>query len=319
MNEIEQRWAGARERRAKPKRPGARRFSVHPLPKERRRPGVFELVINLSHSLKCYHKPESCRHARVFAAPKEGPLNLRILPVIDIRHGHVVRGVAGERDAYRPVESRLTPSHFVIDVAEAIRREFGLNELYVADLDAILDDEPRRGTLPRSRRACFQLIVDAGLRDLDRAATLFNAGVRTVVAGLETIPSHQLLDDLCREFGPDRVLFSLDLQNSPPLFAANNQFDSAEPLAIAAAAYDAGIRRIIVLDLAAVGVGNGLSTLPLCGEIKDRFPDIQLLTGGGVRHRDDLRELPRAGIDGVLIATALHNGTITPADLASVI
>jgi phosphoribosylformimino-5-aminoimidazole carboxamide ribotide isomerase len=264
---------------------------------------------------------------------------LNTIPVIDIRHGVVVRGVAGERDSYRPVQSRLTPSHAVVDVAEAIRAEFGLHELYVADLDAILDDSPHVELYRELAGRGFHLTVDAGLRDLQRAATLFAAGVQSVVAGLETIPGPQLLRELTGEFGPDRVLFSLDLKNGRPLFApvggrgwseamprlgtAPTGASSASlrpapatpPLDIAAAAYDAGIRCLIVLDLAAVGTGNGLSTLPLCREIQNRFPDVHVITGGGVRDREDLRELNRSGLHAVLIATALHNGSITRDDL----
>lgn len=247
----------------------------------------------------------------------EKDLNLKIIPVIDIRHAVVVRGVAGERHSYRPVESRLTPSHAVVDVAEAIRGEFGLSELYVADLDAILDDSPHFDLYRDLANRGFQLAVDAGLRDMQRAATLFAAGVHSVVAGLETIPGPQLLRDLTGEFGPDRVLFSLDLKNGGPLFAPDAEFPSTEPLEIAAAAYDAGIRRLIVLDLAAVGTGGGLSTLPLCREIQAGFPGVQLITGGGIRDFNDLEALREAGLHGVLIATALHNGSITRDDLST--
>jgi phosphoribosylformimino-5-aminoimidazole carboxamide ribotide isomerase len=242
---------------------------------------------------------------------------LKIVPVIDIKGGLVVRGVAGERGSYRPVRSRLTPSHAVVDVAEAIRREFGLSELYVADLDAILDDSPNVEIYRELATRGFQLIVDAGLRNVQRAATLLAVGVQSVVAGLETIPGPRLLRELTGEFGPDRVLFSLDLKHGRPLFAPDADFDSHEPLTIAALAYDAGIRCIIVLDLAAVGTGGGLSTLPLCREIQTRFPDVRAITGGGIRDRNDLRELRQTDVQGVLIASALHNRSITRDDLRS--
>jgi phosphoribosylformimino-5-aminoimidazole carboxamide ribotide isomerase len=36
-----------------------------------------------------------------------------------------------------------------------------------------------------------------------------------------------------------------------------------------------------------------------------------LFAGGGVRDEDDLRRLADAGCDGVLVATALHDGRLT--------
>ena len=67
---------------------------------------------------------------------------------------------------------------------------------------------------------------------------------------------------------------------------------------------------MIVLDLAGVGVDAGVSTVPLCRRLHRSFPQLRLITGGGVRSVDDLRELQGLGIEGVLAASALHNGTI---------
>jgi phosphoribosylformimino-5-aminoimidazole carboxamide ribotide isomerase len=62
---------------------------------------------------------------------------MRVVPVLDLKGGHVVHGVGGRREEYRPVVSRLTDSSAPADVATAFRDRFGLSELYVADLDDI--------------------------------------------------------------------------------------------------------------------------------------------------------------------------------------
>ena len=50
--------------------------------------------------------------------------------------------------------------------------------------------------------------------------------------------------------------------------------------------------------------------MTLLGEVHARFPDVELLAGGGVRHAADLRALAGAGTSGALVATALHGGAI---------
>jgi uncharacterized protein related to proFAR isomerase len=45
---------------------------------------------------------------------------------------------------------------------------------------------------------------------------------------------------------------------------------------------------------------------------------VTLFTGGGIRGIEELRRLDRSIIDGVLIASALHNGSIGPAELNAV-
>ena len=61
-----------------------------------------------------------------------------------------------------------------------------------------------------------------------------------------------------------------------------------------------------------VGSGEG-PDVTLLGELHARFPDVELLAGGGVRHAADLRALAGAGASGALVATALHGGAIGPA------
>jgi len=67
-----------------------------------------------------------------------------------------------------------------------------------------------------------------------------------------------------------------------------------------------------------VGVAGGTRTLTLCRNIRGEFPDIELTAGGGVRGIDDLRALADAGCDAALVASALHDGRLTPQDVREV-
>jgi phosphoribosylformimino-5-aminoimidazole carboxamide ribotide isomerase len=119
---------------------------------------------------------------------------------------------------------------------------------------------------------------------------------------------------LCRQFGPDRIAFSLDLKDGLPM-GDLSAWNGRGPWDIVLEAIGAGVQKLIVLDLAQVGMGGGVSTRPLCRHVKREFPSITVITGGGLRHRADLVDLEHAGIDGVLIASALHDGSIGREDL----
>ena len=80
-----------------------------------------------------------------------------ILPVIDLKGGIVVRGVAGQRDQYRPVESCFTADAQPASVAMGLTERFCFRQVYVADLDAIGGAEPNwpafvTGTVHNSSR-----------------------------------------------------------------------------------------------------------------------------------------------------------------------
>lgn len=240
---------------------------------------------------------------------------MQIIPVLDLLEGAVVRGVAGKRETYRPVESLIAPSADPLEVATAFRDVFGLETLYVADLDAILSGEANYEVYRTLSEAGFRLLVDSGLRNAADAEFALNAGASQVIAGLETWPLLSSLEMLVQRLGHEHVIFSLDLKGGIPVrsFADLMSSTAADT---GAAVLEAGVRNMIVLDLAAVGVGQGVTTLPLCRELADFAPNSRLITGGGVRSLDDLRAVAAEKLHGVLIASALHNGSISAESLA---
>jgi HisA/HisF family protein len=241
---------------------------------------------------------------------------MRIVPVLDLLGSQVVRGVAGRRDEYRPLQTRLVEGSDGAAVARAIRREFGLSQFYVADLDAILHRRVNQSILEGLCADRFSLLVDAGIRRCEEAGPLFEIGVDQVVAGLETLVSPKVLADLIRQYGAARIVFSLDLRDGRSL-ASSSEWPADDPFEIAQCAIDAGCNQLIVLDIARVGTGGGVPTLALCKQIRSNFPTVTILTGGGVRGIEDLLTLERARIDGVLIASALHDGSLAPSDLSA--
>ncbi|MGH7200458.1 MAG: HisA/HisF-related TIM barrel protein [Planctomycetaceae bacterium] len=246
---------------------------------------------------------------------------MQILPVLDLMNGVVVRGAAGRRETYRPIESRIAPTAEPLAVARAFRDRLGLTAFYVADLDAIVARRPQRDICRMLRDEGFTLLIDAGVRSLADADAAFDNGAAAVIAGLETLPSPSVLRDLCERFEAERILFSLDLSNGRPLRRGDGWAD--DPFAIARPAIEAGVRRMIVLDLSAVGVGAGVPTGELCQRLRESAPGesapgLELITGGGVRSVEDLQALQSLGIDGVLIASALHDGRIGRKEIEAV-
>lgn len=239
---------------------------------------------------------------------------MRVLPVLDVLNGHVVRGIAGRREEYRPIQSILTNSTEPLAVADAVRKHFGLTEFYLADLDSILGEPPAAALYEELRAAGCRLWVDSGIRQFRDAAPVAATGVEVVVAGLETLVGPDVLRQLCAEYGSERVAFSLDLREGQPL-GDYTAWRSASAEEIAAEAVDAGVRRIILLDLARVGTGLGTGTESILTRLTRRYLGVDWIVGGGVREAADLRRLKEAGAAAVLIASALHDGRLRREDL----
>jgi phosphoribosylformimino-5-aminoimidazole carboxamide ribotide isomerase len=234
---------------------------------------------------------------------------MRIIPVLDIMAGQVVRGMAGRRSEYRPIVSQLSSSCQPLDVAQAFRTHFGLTELYLADLDAIAGAAPAWPIYTALRTHGFRLWVDAGVRAREQAAALADHGIEGIVVGLETVSGPETLAALCQEFGSDRMIFSLDLKGGQPLGTVS-AWRAPDAWSIAVQAADLGVRRMIVLDLERVGMGAGAGTEELCRSLAQRFPLLKIVAGGGVRDRSDLDRLERCGVRAALVASALHDGRL---------
>ncbi|MGF1580616.1 MAG: HisA/HisF-related TIM barrel protein [Gemmataceae bacterium] len=239
---------------------------------------------------------------------------MQIIPVMDILDGCVVRGIGGVRENYRPIVSKLTTSTTPDDVARAIHDQFGLSHFYVADLDAIAGKEPAWDVYRRLRTLGFDLSVDAGIRSVERAALLHETAVSGIILGLETLVDLDSLKEIVHLVGRDRLVFSLDLKGAIPL-VSSSKWEGLTPMEIGEAAVGCGVQKMIVLDLVQVGTGKGNATEGICSVLARAFPDLQIITGGGIRGRSDVERLRLCGVNGVLIASALHDGRLTPEDL----
>ena len=115
----------------------------------------------------------------------------------------------------------------------------------------------------------------------------------------------------CRAGGalPAPVL-SVDLRDGR-LISRDPKLAGRSPGAAAPLARALGVREVLVIDLARVGSGAGPPRAAVA-ELASVLPGIAIYAGGGVRDDGDLRALESAGAAGALVATALHEGRITP-------
>jgi phosphoribosylformimino-5-aminoimidazole carboxamide ribotide isomerase len=240
---------------------------------------------------------------------------MRVIPVIDLKSGAAVHAVRGERERYRPLRSKLVAGSDPLAVGRAVREAFGLDELYVADLDAIAGGPVHREVVAALAREA-RVMVDAGVADGAAVRLLLELGAARVVIGTETLADQATLERLRSELPDAPLALSLDLRAGRVL-SADAELARLEATEALARLERSGVREVIALDLARIGSDAG-PDVALMRELSARFPQLELLAGGGVRDASDLRALADAGAAGALVATALHGGAIGPDDLRGV-
>jgi HisA/HisF family protein len=251
---------------------------------------------------------------------------MRIVPVIDLKGGVVVHARRGHRADYAPLRSPLVDGCEPVVVARALCALARTNSLYVADLDALAGDAVDVETLA-ALSAVAELWVDAGATTPERAASLARAGAVRNVVGTESLgtagagnvwrftASERRWNAKVRGEKalatpePPHVL-SIDLA-AGRLLSRDPELAGREPAAAAPLARALGVRELLVIDLARVGSAAGPPLLAVA-ELAAALPGLAIYAGGGVRDAHDLRALASAGAAGALVATALHEGRVTP-------
>ena len=228
--------------------------------------------------------------------------NMTLIPVIDLLNGQVVRGVRGDRKAYRPIESALCASSDPVTVARILVDHCAARQLYVADLDALMGGQAQCDVLRELLVALdgIELWVDAGFVDADAAsalrAQLAPLSQRIVpVFASESLRSRAALVECRDRFGAAGAVLSLDRRDGQRLDPAG--------------CWDAMAlwpQRVIVMTLERVGSGAG-PDLETMAQLHREAPTTTLVGAGGVRSADDLARGREAGAGAWLVASALHD------------
>jgi phosphoribosylformimino-5-aminoimidazole carboxamide ribotide isomerase len=234
---------------------------------------------------------------------------MQIVPVLDLKGGVVVHARRGRRADYAPLRSPLVEGCQPVAVARALCALCRTTRLYVADLDAIAGAPVDEATLA-ALASVAEPWVDAGATTAAPVAALARARVARNVVGTESLGVGVGVEVEVDSSGTPPVVLSVDLRDGR-LISPDPLLAGREPAAAAPLARRLAVREVLVIDLARVGSGSGPPLAAVAG-LADALPDVAIYSGGGVRDNADLLALESAGAAGALVATALHDGRLTP-------
>ena len=227
---------------------------------------------------------------------------MHIIPVLDIKDGLVVRARMGDRNSYQPIETPLSPTADILDVAMGLRTVYPFPAFYVADLDAI---ERRRESFLDQLKPLLSkadMWLDAGFSDREQLEIALATDGIWPVLGSESQIDPLLLEAFHTN---PRLILSLDFRGDaflgPRTILQNTEIWPS---------------RVIVMTLGRIGADSGPDFARLA-EIKRRAAHRMVIAAGGVRNARDLEQLDALGISAALVATALHSDALTPEAVSS--
>lgn len=233
---------------------------------------------------------------------------MEIIPVIDLLDHQVVHARHGERERYRPITSSLCSSSEPLPIMDALLALHPFRQIYIADINAI---QKRRGHDDIIKNWVelypnINLWLDNGIAGKSQLGKWQMPGISCII-GSENLASKNDLNAIL-DHHRKTVILSLDSNRSGQLGPAGLADDA-----------ECWPDKVIVMTLNKVGslLGPDFSYLEkILGLARKQSAGIHVYAAGGIRNMDDLLQLRELGITGALVATALHNGSITAEEVA---
>jgi len=237
----------------------------------------------------------------------------RIIACLDVAAGRVVKGVQFQqlRDAGDPAELALAHA------------SAGADEIVLLDITAT--SEARKTLVETVRRAAKDLFVPftvgGGIRTLEDAAHIFDAGADKVSINSAALANPALIGEIAGRFGSQAVIVAIDARRGTGPVEAAEVFVSGgrtatgkKALEWAREAEERGAGEILLTSMDRDGTGLGFDC-ELTSAVASSV-SIPVIASGGAGNAQHFVEVFSAGrADAALAASIFHFGTHAVADL----
>jgi phosphoribosylformimino-5-aminoimidazole carboxamide ribotide isomerase len=231
---------------------------------------------------------------------------MKALPAIDLREGACVQLVGGAYDA----EKVRVPD--AVGQARAFRAA-GFDALHVVDLDAATGRGQNDALVERLVAEGGEVQVGGGVRTVERAVALIQAGAARVIAGTRAVADRGFRAEVADALG-GKLVIALDVRGRDVLVKGWAEGTGTDVAQVIDELADLPLAGVLVTAVHREGRMEG-ADVALLGELARRTPH-RLLASGGVGGIDDLRAIAAAGAAAAVIGMALYAGALDASAVA---
>ncbi|MDH3816445.1 MAG: imidazole glycerol phosphate synthase subunit HisF [Acidobacteriota bacterium] len=229
----------------------------------------------------------------------------RVIPCLDVHAGRVVKGIQFQalRDAGEPVE------------LAKIYAQQGADELVLLDVSATPEGREHALATVRDvrRQLPLPLTVGGGVRMLEDATALLEAGADKVAVNTAAVSRPELLGEMASAFGCQCTVLALDAARAgngwQVVVRSGRDRLELDVVEWAQAAVEEGAGEILLTSWDRDGTGSGYDLELLqavCGAV-----GVPVIASGGAETAEHMAQALLAGADAVLAASILHDGHTT--------
>ncbi len=225
-----------------------------------------------------------------------------IVPAVDLKNGKCVQLVQGEPGT----------EQVIIDNPDEVAMQWiqkGAKRLHIVDLDGALGSGENLNIVKKIiEKSDVPIQMGGGIRTLDDAKKLLDAGISTVIIGTMAIKHPEYITQLSDEYGSERICVSLDSKDNKVVTHGWTEFTDKTPLEYAKIFEEKGAGSILFTNVDVEGLLKGVDLKP----VKELLANISIpiIYSGGITSLDDLKILSQLNTDYVVIGSALYKGLI---------
>lgn len=228
---------------------------------------------------------------------------MEVIPSIDIRGGRCVRLYQGDYDK---------ETVFSDDPVQMARRwqDEGGERLHVVDLDGAATGEPANLPIVRNILDALSIPVQVGggIRSADAVRQFIEAGADRVVLGTAAVRDPDMVHEICRDLGSERVIVAADARDGKVAVEGWREGTSVKASDLIADMEKLGVVRFLYTDISR----DGAMTQPNFQAYRELVACTRgaVIASGGVSSIDHLRELAEIGAEGAILGSALYRGAL---------
>ena len=228
---------------------------------------------------------------------------MEVIPAIDLREGRCVRLYQGD---YAQEEI------FGVDpVAIALRwQSEGAKLLHVVDLDGAASGSPKNVDAIRAIASSVEvtLEVGGGIRDMEKAVLLSDAGADRLVLGTSAVEDPDLVTQMLERFGVDSVVVSVDAKDGWAALRGWKQSSQMKALDLMDRMVALGVSRFEYTDISR----DGTMTEPNFEAVTEavNYVSVPIIAAGGIANVRHLERLAELGVEGAIVGKALYTGAV---------
>lgn len=239
-----------------------------------------------------------------------------ILPAIDIRGGKCVRLLQGDYNketvyAENPAEQAMKWEKGGAEIIHLVDLD-GAKAGHVVNISSI-EDICKTVTIPCE--------LGGGIRTLKDAEQVLSLGISRIILGTIACEKPELVKDLLKEFGSDRIVVGIDAKNGKAAVKGWLETSSQDAFELALKFAAMGVKRIIYTDIATDGMLTGPNfdgIAMLC----DKVPSsCRIIASGGISSAEDVKmlvQLNRRNLEGTIVGKALYDGKASLEELLKI-